>query len=402
MRAIGRSGWRALAAAAIGAPALIAAAAIGLPGGVAPAGAQGEGAAETVWLCKPGVEPNPCRESLETTVYSQEGEARVENPGLPRKPKIDCFYVYPTVSEDPGSNSDLSIDPEHIAIARYQAARFSHRCRVFAPMYRQRTLAAIAAGTPEQQAESLRFAYADVRSAWLDYVENYNHGRGVVLIGHSQGTTMLRQLVRTEIDPKRSLRKRLVSGILLGANVTVRKDELEGGDFRHVAGCTRPDEIGCVIAYSVFNETPPSNSRFGRPTESAGTEAFGLPTGSEYEVLCTNPAALSGGEAPLETYLRSEPYPGVIGALLVVMYGGPPPTAPTPWLQPQDHYSGECVEEADANFLDVRPVGSARTLNPSPDPSWGLHLADVNIALGNLVELVHSQKRAYMKAKRSR
>ncbi len=47
----------------------------------------------------------------------------------------------------------------------------------------------------------------------------------------------------------------------------------------------------------------------------------------------------------------------------------------------------------------ISPVGSARTLTPIPDPSWGLHLADVNIALGNLVDLVRSQSRAYLKAK---
>ena len=99
---------------------------------------------ETVWLCEPGVEPNPCRDSLETTVYSESGEARTESPEFPRRPKIDCPYVYPTASEDPGANSDLSIDPEHIAIAQYQAARFSQRCRVWAPMYRQATLASIA------------------------------------------------------------------------------------------------------------------------------------------------------------------------------------------------------------------------------------------------------------------
>ncbi|HEX6116113.1 MAG TPA: DUF3089 domain-containing protein [Solirubrobacterales bacterium] len=368
---------------------------------VEPAPVRGAGG-DTVWLCEPGVEPNPCRESLETTVESADGSAAVESPGLPERPKIDCFYVYPTVSEDPGSNSDLSIDPEHVAIARYQAARFSHRCRVWAPMYRQATLASIASGTNAGRAEALRTAYGDVRAAWRDYLANHNDGRGVVLIGHSQGTMMLRQLVRQEVDPKRSVRRRLVSAILLGANVTVRAGEPDGGDFAHVPACAKPKQTGCAIAYSAFNETPPENSRFGRPEENAASIAFGLPTGPGYEVLCTNPAALSGGRAPLETIVRTEPYPGIIGALIVVMYGGPPPSAETPWVVPADHYTGECVSEDGANFLSVEPVGSARTLNPSPDPSWGLHLADVNIALGQLVETVHRQKRAYMRAARER
>ena len=130
---------------------------------------QGDGG-DTVWLCEPGVEPNPCRESLETTVQAEDGSSTVESPGLAERPKIDCFYVYPTVSEDPGQNSDLSIDPEHEAIARYQAGRFSQRCRVWAPMYRQATLASIAGGNNESRAAALRFAYEDVRAAWLDYL----------------------------------------------------------------------------------------------------------------------------------------------------------------------------------------------------------------------------------------
>ena len=325
----------------------------------------------------------------------------MESPGFPKKPKIDCFYVYPTVSEDPGTNSDLSIDPEHIAIARYQAARFSQRCRVFAPMYRQATLASIAAGSNEARAEALRTAYEDIRAAWRDYLANHNDGRGVVLIGHSQGTMMLRQLVRQEIDPRRSARKRLVSALLLGANVTVADGQVAGGDFKRVPACERPGQFGCVVAYSSFNETPPENSRFGRPVENAASIAFGLPSGAGYEVLCTNPAALGGGSAPLSTYLRTEPYPGILGALIVLQFGGPPPSADTPWIQPQDHYTGECAEEEGANFLRISPVGSARTLNPSPDDSWGLHLADVNIALGDLVELVRTQKRAYLKERKN-
>lgn len=364
-----------------------------------PALAQDEGSHDTVWLCFPGVEPNPCRDSLETTVYSPSGEATLENPGFAARPKVDCFYVYPTVSEDPGANSDLEADEEEVAIARYQASRFSHRCRVFAPVYRQRTLGSIAAGSEESQAQALRIAYGDVRAAFRDYLENHSEGRGFVLIGHSQGTTMLRQLIREEIDRNRKLRRRLVSALLLGQDVIVREGERVGGDFRNVPACTKPRRIGCVVAYSTYDETPPENSRFARP-DPPSPNPFDFPSGPGYEVLCNNPAALRGGPAQLHTLVRTEPYPGFIGALLVVMYGGPPPSAPTPWLRPQDYYTGECRSEGDADWLHLSPVGDARDLNPSPDEGWGLHLADVNIALGDLVELVRVQKRAYVRKRR--
>ena len=180
--------------------------------------------------------------------------------------------------------------------------------------------------------------------------------------------------------------------------MTVREGKRAGGDFKRVPACAKPAQTGCAIAYSAFNETPPENSRFGRPVENAASIAFDLPTGPGYEVMCNNPAALGGGPAPLRTIVRTEPYPGIIGALLVLMYGGAPPSAETPWVTPADRYTGECVEAEGANFLSVEPIGSARELNPSPDPSWGLHLADVNIAVGDLVELVRRQKRAYVRA----
>ena len=367
---------------------------------VAPSASAQEG---TVWLCEPFSTPNPCHDSLESTVYAEDGSSRVERPAFAKRPKFDCFYVYPTVSQQQGPNANRDIDPQQVAIAQYQAARYSQLCRVWAPVYRQLTLAALN-GPPEQQAEALKVAYADVRSAWLDYLKNHNRGRGVVFIGHSQGTRMLRQLIRTEVDPKPEVRRRVISAILLGGNVTVRKGSDLGGDFQRIRACKRPTQARCVIAWSTFMDPPPPNSRYGRQPGSSGSTAdpFGLPTGPDYEVLCNSAAALGGGHARLSSYLRSEPFPGLLGVLLIQMYGGPPPTAPTPWLQPQDHYTGECVTENDANVLKITPVGSARHMNFAPDPSWGLHLADANIALGNLVEVVDSQSRAWLTAEKKR
>jgi hypothetical protein len=356
------------------------------------AGAAAPASADVVWLCQPGMQDNPCRDSLETTVYGQDGSGTVDNPPLPANPPVDCFYVYPTVSEQQGPNSDKEVEPQQRAIAQYQASRFSQACRVWAPMYRQQTLLALAQGG---SAEALQLAYSDVEEAWREYLARHNDGRGFVLVGHSQGTRMLRQLLRREIDPQASVRRRLVSAILLGGNVTVRKGQTAGGDFQNVPACTSEAQVGCVFAWSTFNETPPSNSRYGRPP-AEDTSGFGLPVGPDYEILCTNPASLAANErAPLTTYLRSERFPGVLGVLLVQMYGGPQPTAPTPWLQPADRYTGRCEQRDGANVLMIEPIAGARKLNPAPDPSWGLHLADGNIALGELVGEVRKQAAAY-------
>ncbi|HEX6603211.1 MAG TPA: DUF3089 domain-containing protein, partial [Solirubrobacterales bacterium] len=161
--------------------------------------------AKTKWVCKPGSKPNPCKGSLETTRYAVDGSSRIETPRNARKPRFDCFYVYPTVSEQGTENANKHIDPQQTAIAQYQAARFSEDCRVFAPVYRQLTLKAI--GGSGLSPDAVEIAYGDVLEAWKTYLRRYNHGRGVVLIGHSQGTFHLRELLADEIEDKAAERK---------------------------------------------------------------------------------------------------------------------------------------------------------------------------------------------------
>jgi hypothetical protein len=113
--------------------------------------------------------------------------------------------------------------------------------------------------------------------------------------------------------------------------------------------------------------------------------------------MCVNPARLAGDGEALRTLLPSEPFaPGVIAALLVRLYNGPPPSSDTPWLQPQDHYTGRCVHSNGSHVLMTAPVAGARHLTPSPDDTWGLHLVDLNMPLGNLTKIVAAQTRSWL------
>src|ERR1700676_2323285 len=80
----------------------------------------------TVWLCRPGLADNPCTPSLATTRTTPSGGIiGVSTPVIPAHPPIDCFYVYPTVSDQKTPNANLTVDPTERSIALYQAARFS-------------------------------------------------------------------------------------------------------------------------------------------------------------------------------------------------------------------------------------------------------------------------------------
>jgi Protein of unknown function (DUF3089) len=347
----------------------------------------GVASAKTVWLCKPGLEDNPCKvKPDDTTLLPPSGvpltnseEVSAQHPGRKGR-KTDCFYVYPTVSDQPGPQANLEIDPVLRSIALYQAARYSERCRVFAPVYRQLTLTGISGGTTPEMWE---IAYQDVLNAWNTYLEKHNRGHGVTLIGHSQGTFVLTRLVQEEIDSSRRARTQLVSAFLLGGNVTVADDQDTGGSFDRIEACRSRKQIGCVVAFSTFGGPVPDDAVFGRAV--AGQD-----------VLCTNPAALRGGSAPLDTIQPSEPFaPGTIAAAIRATGLTIPPVS-TPWIEYRGAFSGECSSADGANVLQITGAPGAPELNPVP-PSFGLHLVDGNIALGNLVDLLGKQGSTYIK-----
>ncbi|HWE09305.1 MAG TPA: DUF3089 domain-containing protein [Solirubrobacteraceae bacterium] len=340
--------------------------------------------AKVGWLCRPGEHPSPCAVSLSTTVVTPTLQPRaVEHPARVRHPAIDCFYVYPTVSDQKTTLANLHVDPEERSIALYQVARYSQYCRVFAPMYRQVTLAALSAGNMETPAELTR-ALADVTNAFTTYLTRYSHGRGFVLIGHSQGSFVLKELIAKQIDRRPALRRRLVSAILLGGNVLVKRGRRTGGTFSHVPACRSAAELGCVIAFSTFDQPPPADSMFGRTTSPGD------------QVLCTNPAALAGGAAKIDPILPSRPFaPGTLIAAATSLLHLTQPKVGTEWISEPGAYRAHCSSAGGADVLQITPLGGAQTPTPSPTPAWGLHLLDANIEMGNLLSVMRSEAAAY-------
>jgi hypothetical protein len=356
----------------------------------APAAAAPDYAKGEAWLCLPGRD-DVCSKPLPTTALNANGYGSVGQAVAARDPKIDCFYVYPTVSRDPSDNSDMAAGPEENATAAVQFARFAGTCRTFAPIYRQATLAALlrqATGGGQRTAQSMAMAYGDVAAAWREYLAKYNKGRPFVLIGHSQGTIHLTQLLAREIEGRPEA-KRMVSALLIGFNVEVPEGKLVGGTFKETPLCTRVGQTGCVVTYVSFRATnpPPPVSLFGRTARPGMT------------VGCTNPARLAKGSAPLDSYW----YAGasVTGAPSAIKWSSEG-TPPTPFLRTDGLVSASCVNRGNTGYLSVMvnaDPADARTdqipgdvvIAGQPQPGWGLHTADMNLGLGDLVALVEAQ-----------
>jgi hypothetical protein len=372
---------------------------VGAAGAAAAAGAPAAAATPTdyskpdVWLCRPD-KPGACAVDLNTTIVAADGTLTPE-PFTPNAaPPIDCFYVYPTVSNDTTGNSDLVAGPEENSVVAAQFARFGSQCRLFAPLYRQVTLTSLRAalsGMPSTADRTL--GYQDIAAAWKYYLDNHNQGRGVVLIGHSQGSSTLTQLIKDQLDTA-PLDPRLISALLIGTTITVPKGADVGGTFKNLPFCRTNAQLGCLVSYASFRTTapPPATSLF---TQSMDPSLVGG---------CSNPAALAGGPAELHAYLNAA------GSGLTTAPAAPwtmaSPTVPTPFVSVPGLLTGQCVDGERGSYFSITVNGNPadpRTDDITGDvltagmvqADWGLHVIDVHLALGNLIDLVQAQATAY-------
>ena len=352
------------------------------------------------WLCRPGRpgSKDACDVDLTTTVVAADGTLTRETWTADPNAPIDCFYVYPTVSTDPTPNSDMTADAAELNVIRQQFARFGSKCRPYAPLYRQVTLAGLrrmlgAGGGGATLARGL--SYDHVRDGWNHYLDHDNKGRGFVLVAHSQGSFILAELIRNEIDGK-PVQSRMVSAILLGATLAVPRGKDVGGAFQHVPLCRSATETGCVITYASFRSTvpPPANTLFGKVGDQNMVAA------------CTNPAALGGGSGELHAYLSTDGRT-IAGTTPPKPWVVPERPIDTPWVSVPGLLTAQCASNDNATYLEVTVHGDPS--DPRTDDiigdlggngqvlaNWGLHLVDVNLAMGNLVDIVGQQGKAWL------
>jgi hypothetical protein len=284
--------------------------------------------------------------------------------------------VYPTTSADTSPNSDLVFDQSETDTVRAQVARFASRCRVFAPVYQSVTLGGLFSSGPE----AWELAYRDVVDAWRSYVVDQNDGRGVVLIGHSQGAGHLARLLEEEIDPDPTVRRLLVSAMLLGTSVP--RDGIGA-----IPACTSADQSSCLVSFSSYPAASP-------PITGA---LFGVVRDSGEPALCVDPAALLGENGTVDPVLPAH------GTLLGGVEGFDEIATPFVALTNAAHVS--CAEANGYGYLavDATPApGDVRTLEglvlQRLGPTWGLHLLDANLAQDALIDLAGRQAEAWSTA----
>jgi hypothetical protein len=339
-------------------------------------------ATPSAWLCLPGRD-DACRRDLTATEIHADGTRTVERDDGARiaapAPKVDCFYVYPTVDYSliPG-NHETFTDLEPMAAATVaQAARFRESCALFVPLYRQVTIGTYLRKREELQA-GLAIAFSDVEAAFAQYLASMNHGRPIVLLGHSQGAEMIERLLKRFFERDPILRSRLLLAMPIGGDVAVPKGKVAGGTFSNIPLCTRADETACIVAYRLHAEG--DKLARGRVPPGPGNEAACV---DPADVEGNSPHAFSRAYFPVDdrTRLRMRGVGGV----------------ETPFVMVRDFYRGQCVDGADGyRYLAVSLTKAPDDQRVNPidfehivlRKQIGLHVLDYQLPQGDLLAMV--------------
>jgi hypothetical protein len=254
----------------------------------------------------------------------------------PVSPGAATFYIHPTtyLQRDRWNApvEDAESRNRALLFTRSQASAFADISEVWAPRYRQAAFGAFLLQSDDAQ-RALDLAYADVRSAFAEFLRKVPADRPIILAGHSQGSL---HLLRLLFEEGARLRPRLVAAYVAGWPVGVRADLPATG----LSPCTKADQAGCVLSWQSFGE--PAN-----PQLVVGAwEGTRSPTGvsrSRADMLCVNPlTGTAGGSAPASgnpgtlvptaDLSRASLVPGLVGARcddgFLLLSGEPPPLGP--------------------------------------------------------------------------
>lgn len=174
---------------------------------------------------------------------------------------VDVFWVHPTQLTDPPNTPaviPLAEQPVTIILPTIiaQGALLSKYGRFYAPRYRQASPAAFLNPTyrDSTRAVALATAYADVRAAFLHYLEHDNNGNKIILAGHSQGSFLLGMLLRDVFDDAPELRAQLVTAALGGIATYAEPESRRGVWWENIPICATTNECGCIHSWRSFRD----------------------------------------------------------------------------------------------------------------------------------------------------
>ena len=222
----------------------------------------------------------------------------------------DVFYIHPTTYRGGENwNQDIAMADVNtwtdISVVARQASAFNGCCKVYAPRYRQATIAAM--GAPDSGPKAYDFAYGDVVRAWQHYVETWNQGRPFIIVSHSQGTLHAVRLLGEEVDGT-PLADLMIAAYVVGIGVP---EGVFGRGLKTITRCTGATDTGCVISWNTFGTNGSADSLIER-TQARYRAQYGVSEGQT--LTCWNPVIASAQAGWFENEPGHGALPGVASA----------------------------------------------------------------------------------------
>ncbi|MBF0410791.1 MAG: DUF3089 domain-containing protein [Candidatus Riflebacteria bacterium] len=173
---------------------------------------------------------------------------------LPAKIKnVDVFYLYPTSWSKTAADNNICdinnaamITGANAAFGR-QATVFEPIGNIFAPYYRQADAGYTLALVPADREKVIGGAPTlDVVAAFDYYIKHHNNGRPYILAGHSQGSSILLNLLSGYLKDNPEIFKKMIAAYVIG--YTVSNDYLSKNP--HLKFATGADDTGVIISYN--------------------------------------------------------------------------------------------------------------------------------------------------------
>ena len=169
---------------------------------------------------------------------------------------VDTFYVYSTVyfdsSFEEGAPDYAALDnPEMMlgALGEYvtNASVYEDSTNVFVPYYRQAGMryANEVSKTGNIDAALSGISYDDMSAALDYYFEKCNNGRPFIIAGHSQGSAMVRYILKNYFKKHPEYYERMVAAYAIGYSIT--KEDLESNP--HMKFATGESDTGVIISW---------------------------------------------------------------------------------------------------------------------------------------------------------
>nr|WP_297175230.1 DUF3089 domain-containing protein [uncultured Agathobaculum sp.] len=163
--------------------------------------------------------------------------------------QADVFFISPTVYGGGEDSLNMPMDDQDakesfLGAINMEKGIYDGESRFFAPYYRQAGLSVYELPAEERETY-LSFAYADVRDAFLYYLEHYNEGQPIILAGFSQGADLSIRLLK-DCFADEAVNDLLVACYAIGWSIT--EDDLE--QYTHLRFATGADDVGVIVAFN--------------------------------------------------------------------------------------------------------------------------------------------------------